>query len=166
MTETGPLVTQTPFDDPLERKVTTVGKVYPHTEMKIVDFKGNIVPVNTPGEICIRGYSVMMGYWGEEEEEETEDVIEPSRWFHSGDLGTIDERGYVRIVGRLKDVIMRGGENVYPAEIEYFLHTHPKIQDAQIISVPEERLGEEVCAWIKLLILRFLGISNSLMIIQ
>nr|XP_058971421.1 medium-chain acyl-CoA ligase ACSF2, mitochondrial-like isoform X1 [Pocillopora verrucosa] len=148
LTETGPLVTQTPFDDPLERKVTTVGKVYPHTEMKIVDFKGNIVPVNTPGEICIRGYSVMMGYWGEEEE--TEDVIEPSRWFHSGDLGTMDERGYVRIVGRLKDVIMRGGENVYPAEIEYFLHTHPKIQDAQIISVPDERLGEEVCAWIKL----------------
>lgn len=116
--------------------------------MKIVDFKGNIVPINTPGEICIRGYSVMMGYWGEEEE--TEDVIEPSRWFHSGDLGTIDERGYVRIVGRLKDVIMRGGENVYPAEIEYFLHTHPKIQDAQIISVPDERLGEEVCAWIRL----------------
>lgn len=115
--------------------------------MKIVDFKGNIVPVNTPGEICIRGYSVMMGYWGEEEE--TEDVIEPSRWFHSGDLGTMDERGYVRIVGRLKDVIMRGGENVYPAEIEYFLHTHPKIQDAQIISVPDERLGEEVWAWIK-----------------
>ncbi|KAL9973510.1 hypothetical protein ACROYT_G019979 [Oculina patagonica] len=147
-TELGPLVTQTSMDEPLETRVSTVGKVYPHTEIKIVDYEGNIVPVNTPGEICVRGYCVMMGYWGEKEQ--TESAIEPTGWFHTGDLGTMDEHGYFRIVGRLKDLILRGGQNVYPAEIEYFLHTHPKIQEVQVISVPDERLGEEVCAWIKL----------------
>ncbi|XP_020629869.1 acyl-CoA synthetase family member 2, mitochondrial-like isoform X2 [Orbicella faveolata] len=117
-------------------------------KIKIVDHEGNIVPVNTPGEICIRGYGVMIGYWGEKEQ--TESALEPTGWLHSGDLGTMDEHGYFRIVGRLKDLISRGGQSVYPAEVEYFLHTHPKIQDVQVISVPDERLGEEVCAWIKL----------------
>jgi len=148
LTEASTLVTQTPLDEPLETKVSTVGKVYPHTEVKIVDKEGNIVPVNTPGEICIRGYGVMIGYWGEKEQ--TESALKPTGWLHSGDLGTMDEHGYFRIVGRLKDLISRGGQNVYPAEIEYFLHTHPKIQHVQVISVPDERLGEEVCAWIKL----------------
>jgi len=148
LTEASSLVTHTPLDEPLETKVSTVGKVYPHTEIKIVDHEGNIVPVNTPGEICIRGYGVMIGYWGEKEQ--TESALEPTGWLHSGDLGTMDEHGYFRIVGRLKDLISRGGQSVYPAEVEYFLHTHPKIQDVQVISVPDERLGEEVCAWIKL----------------
>jgi len=148
LTESSPIVSQTSTNDPHEMMVSTVGKVYPHTEIKIVDSQGSIVPVNTPGEICIRGYCVMMGYWGEKEQ--TEKTVSSTGWLHSGDLGTMDEHGYLRIVGRLKDVINRGGLNVYPAEVEYFLHTHPKIQDVQIISVPDERLGEEVCAWIKL----------------
>ncbi|XP_073252668.1 medium-chain acyl-CoA ligase ACSF2, mitochondrial-like [Porites lutea] len=147
-TESSPLVSGTSIASSDENELSTVGKVFPHTEIKIVDREGSVVPVNTTGEVCIRGYCVMMGYWGEKEQ--TEKAVGPTGWLHTGDLGTMDERGYLRIAGRLKDLIIRGGQNVYPAEVEYFLHTHPKIQDAQVISVPDERLGEEVCAWIKL----------------
>ncbi len=147
MTETSPVSTQTTTDDPLERRVTTVGRVHPHIEVKIVDGEGRIVPRGTPGEFCTRGYSVMLGYW--DEPERTAQTIDAARWMHTGDLATMDEDGYCKIVGRIKDMVIRGGENIYPREVEEFLYRHPKIQDVQVFGVPDERYGEELCAWVK-----------------
>lgn len=148
MTETSPVSTQSSTDDPLEKRVSTVGRVQPHIEVKLVDTAGKIVPRGTPGELCTRGYSVMRGYWGDAEK--TKDAIDDGGWMHTGDLATMDDEGYVNIVGRLKDMVIRGGENVYPREIEEFLYRHPKIQDVQVIGVPDPKYGEEVCAWVKL----------------
>ncbi len=148
MTETSPVSTQTSVDDPLDRRVSTVGRVHPHLEVKIVDAESRIVPRGTPGELCTRGYSVMLGYW--DDPERTAQAIDPARWMHTGDLATIDADGYCNIVGRIKDLVIRGGENVYPREIEEFLYRHPKIQDVQVFGVPDERYGEELCAWVKL----------------
>ncbi len=148
MTETSPVSTQSSTDDPLEKRVSTVGRVQPHIEVKLVDTAGRIVPRGTPGELCTRGYSVMRGYWADDEK--TKDAIDAGGWMHTGDLATMDGEGYVNIVGRLKDMVIRGGENVYPREIEEFLYRHPKIQDVQVIGVPDLKYGEEVCAWVKL----------------
>ena len=148
MTETSPLSFQSGVDDPLERRVSTVGRVQPHVEVKIVDERGRLVPVGVPGELCTRGYLVMRGYW--DEPERTREAIDESGWMHSGDLATIDADGFCNIVGRVKDMLIRGGENVYPREIEEFLFRHPKIQAVQVFGVPDPRLGEEVCAWIVL----------------
>jgi fatty-acyl-CoA synthase len=147
MTETSPVSTQTARDDPLERRVSTVGRVHPHVEVKIVDADGRVVPRGTPGEFCTRGYSVMLGYW--DDAERTAQAIDTAGWMHTGDLATMDEDGYCNIVGRIKDMVIRGGENVYPREIEEFLYRHPKIQDVQVFGIPDERYGEELCAWIK-----------------
>ncbi|MBM3622492.1 MAG: AMP-binding protein [Alphaproteobacteria bacterium] len=148
MTETSPVSTQCATDDPVERRVSTVGQVLPHIEIKIVDGEGKIVPRGETGEFCTRGYSVMTGYWNDAEK--TAEAIDAGGWMHTGDLATMDEEGYVNIVGRLKDMVIRGGENVYPREIEEFLYRHPKVQDVQVVGVPDTRYGEEVCAWIKL----------------
>ncbi len=149
MTETSPVSTQTRADDSLERRVSTVGRVCPHIEIKIVDpATGLTVPRGQAGELCTRGYSVMLGYW--EQPDKTAEVIDPARWMHSGDLAMMDSDGYVSITGRIKDMIIRGGENIYPREIEEFLYTHPDILDAQVIGVPDERYGEEVMAWVRL----------------
>ncbi len=148
MTETSPVSTQCATDDPVERRVSTVGQVLPHIEIKIVDAEGKAVPRGETGEFCTRGYSVMKGYWNDAEK--TAEAIDEAGWMHTGDLATMDEQGYVNIVGRLKDMVIRGGENVYPREIEEFLYRHPKIQDVQVIGVPDPRYGEEICAWIKL----------------
>ena len=148
MTETSPVSFQTTTDDPLERRVTTVGRIHPHLEVKIIDSDGRIVPRGAPGELCTRGYSVMLGYWGDAER--TAQVIDAARWMHTGDLATIDDEGYCNIVGRIKDVVIRGGENIYPREIEEFLYRHPKIQDVQLFGVPDPRFGEELCAWVVL----------------
>ena len=148
MTETSPVSTQTSFDDSLERRVTTVGRVHPHVEVKIVDGDGRIVPPGTAGELCTRGYSVMLGYW--DDEEQTAEAIDAARWMHTGDLATIDEDGYCNIVGRIKDMVIRGGENVYPREIEEFLFRHPEIEAVQVVGVPDVKYGEELCAWIQL----------------
>lgn len=148
MTETSPVSFQTVPDDPLERRVDSVGRIHPHLEAKVVDADGRIVPRGEPGELCVRGYSVMRGYWGEPER--TGEVLDGEGWMHTGDLATIDEDGYCRIVGRLKDMIIRGGENVYPREIEEFLYTHPKVQDVQVLGVPDPKFGEQVCAWVRL----------------
>ncbi|HEY5278942.1 MAG TPA: AMP-binding protein [Pseudolabrys sp.] len=148
MTETSPVSTQTAFDDPLERRVSTVGRAHPHVEIKIVDTDGRIVPVGAPGELCTRGYSVMLGYWGDPER--TAEAIDAARWMHTGDLATMDADGYVNIVGRIKDMVIRGGENVYPREIEEFLFRHPKVEAAQVVGVPDPKYGEELCAWVKL----------------
>ncbi len=148
MTETSPVSTQSSTDDPLDRRVSTVGRVQPHLEIKIVDIDGRIVPRGSTGELCTRGYSVMRGYWGDPVN--TAAAIDAAGWMHTGDLATMDDEGYVNIVGRLKDMVIRGGENVYPREIEEFLHAHPKIADVQVIGVPDPRYGEELCAWIKL----------------
>jgi fatty-acyl-CoA synthase len=139
---------QSSTDDPLERRVSTVGRVQPHLEVKIVDAQGRVVPPGTPGELFTRGYSVMLGYWGDAER--TCEAVDAARWMHTGDLATIDTEGYCNIVGRIKDMVIRGGENVYPREIEEFLYRHPKIQDVQVIGVPDDRYGEEICAWIRL----------------
>jgi fatty-acyl-CoA synthase len=147
MTETSPVSTQTAIDDPLERRVSTVGRVHPHVEVKIVDTDGRVVPRGTPGEFCTRGYSVMLGYW--DDAERTEQAIDAAGWMHTGDLATMDSDGYCNIVGRIKDMVIRGGENVYPREIEEFLYRHPKIQDVQVFGIPDERFGEELCAWVK-----------------
>ena len=147
MTETSPVSTQTARDDPLERRVSTVGRVHPHVEVKIVDTEGRVVPRGTPGEFCTRGYSVMLGYW--DDAERTAQAIDSAGWMHTGDLATMDAEGYCNIVGRIKDMVIRGGENVYPREIEDFLYRHPKIQDVQVFGIPDERYGEELCAWIK-----------------
>jgi fatty-acyl-CoA synthase len=149
MTETSPVSTQTRPDDSLEKRTSTVGRVHPHVEVKVVDpATGATVRRGEKGELCTRGYSVMLGYW--ENEAATREVIDQDRWLHTGDLATMDEDGYVNIVGRIKDVIIRGGENVYPREVEEFLYTHPAVADVQVIGVPDERFGEEVCAWVVL----------------
>ena len=145
MTETSPVSFQSAVDDPLEKRVTTVGRVLPHLEVKIVDFDGRIVPVGETGELCTRGYSVMQGYWGDEER--TQDAVREG-WMHTGDLATLDAEGYCNIVGRLQDMVIRGGENIYPREIEEFLFRYPKIAAVQVFGVPDERYGEELCAWI------------------
>ncbi|GHF38494.1 MULTISPECIES: AMP-binding protein [Streptomyces] len=145
MTETSPVSTQTGRDDDLERRTGTVGRVQPHVEVKVVDAAtGEVVPRGEPGELCTRGYSVMLGYWNDPER--TAEAIDGERWMHTGDLAVMDEDGFVRIVGRIKDMIIRGGENVYPREIEEFLHTHPKIADVQVVGVPDEKYGEEIMA--------------------
>jgi fatty-acyl-CoA synthase len=148
MTETSPVSFQSAVTDSLERRVSTVGRVQPHIEAKIVDAAGQIVPPGTPGELLTRGYSVMRGYWSDLEH--TTEAIDAAGWMHTGDLATLDEEGYGKIVGRIKDMVIRGGENVYPREIEEFLYRHPKVQDVQVIGVPDARYGEEICAWIKL----------------
>jgi fatty-acyl-CoA synthase len=148
MTETSPVSTQCATDDPVERRVSTVGQVLPHIEIKIIDAEGKAVARGETGEFCTRGYSVMKGYWNDEEK--TREAIDDGGWMHTGDLATMDAEGYVNIVGRLKDMVIRGGENVYPREIEEFLYSHPKIQDVQVIGVPDPRYGEEICAWIQL----------------
>ena len=125
-----------------------MGRVHPHVEVKIIDLEGRIVPRGVSGELCTRGYSVMLGYW--DEREKTADVLDAAGWMHTGDLATIDAEGYCNIIGRIKDMVIRGGENLYPREIEEFLYRHPKIQDVQVIGVPDDRYGEEICAWIKL----------------
>ncbi len=148
MTETSPVSFQTSHDDPLERRVGTVGRVHPHVEVKIIDAEGRIVAPGKPGELCTRGYSVMLGYWGDAER--TAEAIDRAGWMHTGDLATLDEDGYCNIVGRLKDMVIRGGENVYPREVEEFLYRHKKIADVQVIGVPDRKYGEELCAWVKL----------------
>ena len=148
MTETSPVSFQTATDDPLERRVATVGRVHPHIRARVVDADGRCVARGVQGELHTRGYSVMQGYWGEPEK--TREVLDPAGWMRTGDLGIIDEDGYCRITGRCKDLVIRGGENVYPREIEEFLYGHAKVQAAQVCGVPDERYGEEVCAWIQL----------------
>jgi fatty-acyl-CoA synthase len=149
MTETAPVSAQSYPDDPLAQRVSTVGHVHPHLELKVVDpATGHLVPRGTPGELCTRGYSVMLGYWNDPQA--TAAAIDPARWMHTGDLATIDAAGYLNIVGRIKDLILRGGDNIYPREVEEFLYTHPAIADVQVIGVPSLRYGEEVMAWVKL----------------
>ena len=147
-TECSPVNHMTLADDPIAKRVETVGRAVPHIEVKIVDENGDTVPVGVTGDICSRGYAVMKGYWGDPEK--TAETVDAEGWLHSGDLGVMDEDGYVQVVGRLKDMIIRGGENIYPREIEEFLFTHPRIQDAKVIGVPDEKYGEEVCAWVQL----------------
>ena len=149
MTETSPVSTQTRADDSIERRVSTVGTVAPHLEIKIVDQEtGLTVPRGTPGELCTRGYSVMLGYW--EQPDKTAEAIDAARWMHTGDLAVMDDEGYINITGRIKDLVIRGGENIYPREIEEFLYTHPDILDAQVIGVPDQKYGEELMAWIRM----------------
>ena len=147
MTETSPVSFQSSTADPLERRVSTVGRIHPHLEVKIVDAEGRIVPRGVPGELCTRGYSVMLGYWADPER--TAGVIDAARWMHTGDLAVVDEEGFCNIVGRLKDVVIRGGENVFPREVEEFLYGHPAIQDVVCFGVADARYGEELCAWVK-----------------
>ncbi|KFU81561.1 fatty-acyl-CoA synthase [Amycolatopsis lurida] len=149
MTETSPVSTQTRADDSVERRVSTVGRVGPHLEVKVVDPEtGLTVPRGEPGELCTRGYSVMLGYW--EQADKTAEAIDTARWMHTGDLAIMDADGYVNITGRIKDMVIRGGENLYPREIEEFLYTHPDILDAQVIGVPDEKYGEELMAWVRM----------------
>ena len=148
MTETSPVSFQSATDDPLERRVSTVGRILPHVEVKVVDLEGRVVPRGARGELCTRGYSVMLGYW--DEAEKTSDVLDASGWMHTGDIAIIDDEGYCNIVGRIKDMVIRGGENLYPREIEEFLYRHPKIQDVQIFGVADHRYGEELCAWVRI----------------
>ena len=147
MTETSPVSFQSAVYDPLERRVTTVGRIHPHLEVKIVDAEGRIVPRGERGELCTRGYSVMLGYW--DDPERTADVLDATRWMHTGDLAVLDAEGYCNIVGRIKDMVIRGGENLYPREIEEFFFRHPKIGDIQVFGVADPKYGEELCAWIK-----------------
>ncbi len=147
MTETAPVSTQTRVDDPVEKRVNTVGRIHPHVEIRIIDPEsGGVVPRGERGELCTRGYGVMLGYWNDDEA--TRAAIDDARWMHTGDLACMDDEGYVSIVGRIKDMIIRGGENIYPREIEEFLYTHPDVADAQVIGVPSARYGEEVAAWV------------------
>lgn len=146
MTETSPISFQTHVDDPIEKKVATVGRIHPHVEVKIVDEQGAMLPLGARGELCTRGYSIMQGYWNDEAR--TRESIDAAGWMHTGDLAILDEAGYCKIVGRVKDMLIRGGENVYPREIEEFLFRHPKVQEAQVFGVPDEKFGEEICAWI------------------
>lgn len=148
MTETSPVSFQSSIDDPLEKRVSTVGRVHPHVEVKIVDAAGATVPVGEPGELCTRGYSVMKGYW--DDDAKTREAVDAEGWMHTGDLATIDAEGYCNIVGRVKDMVIRGGENVYPREVEEFLYRHPKIREVQVFGIPDEKYGEELCAWIVL----------------
>lgn len=148
MTETSPVSTQNRTDDPFEQKVNTVGSVHPHLEIKVVDpVSGETLPRGVPGEFCTKGYSVMLGYW--EEPEKTAEVLVDG-WMHTGDIAVMDDDGYVQITGRIKDMVIRGGENIYPREVEEFLYTHPDVLDAQVIGVPDERYGEELCAWVRM----------------
>jgi fatty-acyl-CoA synthase len=146
MTETSPVSFQSGTDDPIDRRVSTVGRVQPHLEVKIVDNEGRIVPRGQSGELCTRGYSVMLGYW--DDEAKTREAIDAGGWMHTGDLAVIDDEGYCNIVGRIKDMVIRGGENIYPREIEEFLYAHPKVLDVQVVGIPDEKFGEELCAWI------------------
>lgn len=149
MTETSPVSCQTRIDDDLERRTSTIGRVHPHVEIKIVDpGTGEIVERGEPGEFCTRGYSVMLGYW--EDDEKTAEAVDSEGWMHTGDLAVLRDDGYCNVVGRIKDMVIRGGENIYPREIEEFLLTHPDVEDAQVIGVPDERYGEETCAWIRM----------------
>jgi fatty-acyl-CoA synthase len=149
MTETSPVSTQSRTDDPLAKRVSTVGQVHPHVEVKIVDATtGRIVPRGAPGELCTRGYSVMLGYWNDPKS--TREAIDEGRWMHTGDLATMDDEGYVNIVGRIKDMVLRGGENIFPREVEEFLYTVPGVADVQVIGVPDAKYGEELMAWVKL----------------
>ena len=149
MTETSPVSLQSATDDPIEKRVSTVGRVHPHVEVKVVDEAGKTLPLEQSGELWVRGYSVMQGYW--DDEERTREAVVEDGWMRTGDMATIDQDGYCNIVGRVKDMIIRGGENIYPREIEEFLYRHPKIQQVQVFGVPHDRLGEEVCAWIILM---------------
>ena len=149
MTETSPVSTQTRVDDDVERRTSTVGRVHPHVEVKVVDpVDGSTVPRGETGELCTRGYSVMLGYW--DEPEKTAEAVDDEGWMHTGDLAVMRDDGYVNIVGRSKDMVIRGGENVYPREVEEFLHTHPDVADVQVVGVPDPRYGEELCAWVRL----------------
>jgi fatty-acyl-CoA synthase len=149
MTETSPVSTQTTAEDSVDHRVSTVGRVHPHLEVKVVEPEtGLTVPRGEPGEFCTRGYSVMLGYW--EQPDKTAEAIDPARWMHTGDLAVMDDDGYLMITGRIKDMVIRGGENIYPREIEEFLYTHPDVLDAQVIGVPDERYGEELMAWIRM----------------
>ncbi|MBT5263183.1 MAG: AMP-binding protein, partial [Rhodospirillaceae bacterium] len=148
MTETSPVSFQTSADDPLERRVSTVGRIQPHVECKVIDENGEAVAPDAQGELCTRGYSVMRGYWGEPDR--TAEAIDADGWMHTGDLATIDGEGYCNITGRVKDMVIRGGENVYPREVEEFLYRHPAVQEVQVFGVPDPTRGEEVCAWIVL----------------
>ena len=148
MTETSPVSFQTRLTDPIAARVETVGRIMPHLEVKIVDESGRIVPRGESGELCTRGYSVMIGYWGAEDK--TRDVLDTGGWMHSGDLASLDEAGYCRIIGRIKDLVIRGGENISPREVEEYLYRHPAVQDVQVIGVPDAKFGEELCAWIVL----------------
>lgn len=146
MTETSPVSFQSNMDDPIEKRVSTVGRIHPHVEVKIVDADGETVPIGEQGEIVTRGYSVMSGYW--EDPERTAESIKAEGWMHTGDLGTIDSDGYCNITGRIKDMILRGGENVYPKEIEDFLYTHDAVEQVQVFGISDSNFGEIVCAWI------------------
>lgn len=148
MTETSPVSFQSSAEDSIERRVSTIGRVQPHLEVKVVDEQGRTVLRGQPGELCTRGYSVMLGYW--DDPDKTAEAIDAEGWMHTGDLGTIDEQGYGNIVGRIKDMVIRGGENVYPREIEEFLYRHPKVADVQVVGLPDPKFGEELCAWIRL----------------
>ena len=148
MTETSPVSFQSQINDDVDVRVNTVGRVQPHIEVKLIDHKGDVVVVGNPGEICTRGYSVMQGYW--EDAGATREAIDGEGWMHTGDLATLDDQGYCRIVGRLKDVVIRGGENIYPREVEEFLQKHPKIEEVHVVGVPDPRFGEELCAWIRI----------------
>ena len=148
MTETSPVSFQSSTDDPLERRVATVGRIFPHVEVKIIDDQGRVTPRGEAGELLTRGYCVMLGYWGDEER--SREAIDDAGWMHTGDMATIDDEGYCNIVGRIKDMVIRGGENVYPREVEEFLYGHPQVQDVQVIGVPDDKYGEELCAWIML----------------
>ena len=148
MTETSPVSFQSATDDTLERRVSTVGRVHPHVQVKIVDDRDRTVPRGERGEICTRGYSVMRGYWGDGEK--TREVLDAAGWMHTGDLGTLDADGFCNIVGRVKDMVIRGGENVYPREVEEYLYTHPQVQDVSVFGVPDDKYGEELCAWVRL----------------
>ena len=147
MTETSPVSCQTSPNDEVERRVTTVGKVHPHVEIKIIDGEGRIIPRETAGELCTRGYSVMLGYW--HDRERTDEAIDAAGWMHTGDLATMNKDGYCNIVGRIKDMVIRGGENIYPREVEEYLYQHSKVEAVQVFGVPDEKYGEELCAWIK-----------------
>jgi fatty-acyl-CoA synthase len=146
MTETSPVSFQSSRGDSIERRVSTVGRVLPHVEVKVVDADGNTVPRGTQGELCTRGPSVMLGYW--DDDARTAEAIDANGWMHTGDIGTIDAEGYGNITGRIKDMVIRGGENIYPREIEEFLYRHPKVQDVTVVGLPDEKYGEELCAWI------------------
>jgi fatty-acyl-CoA synthase len=147
MTETSPVSTQTRADDTLDRRVSTVGRVHPHVEVKVVDpATGRTLPRGESGELCTRGYSVMLGYW--DEPEKTAEAIDAARWMHTGDLAVMGNDGYLNITGRIKDLVVRGGENVSPREVEEFLYTHPDVRDVQVVGVPDVRYGEELCAWV------------------
>jgi fatty-acyl-CoA synthase len=149
MTETSPVSFQSDTDDPVDKRVSTVGRVHPHVEVKVVDpDSGRVVPRGTPGELCTRGYVVMLGYW--DNQEATREAVDRAGWMHTGDLATLDGDGYANVVGRIKDMVIRGGENVYPREVEEFLYQHPAVGDVQVVGVPDPKYGEELCAWVRL----------------